>query len=40
MAPLKSIASLLLLLLAGCVHSDPSGSAPKLYTDPGTMWAP
>jgi len=34
------IAVFLVLLLAGCVSDGGSGSAPRVYADPGTMWAP
>ena len=37
---LVRIAVFLVLLLAGCVSDGGSGSAPRKYTDPGTMWAP
>jgi hypothetical protein len=40
----NQIAVFLMLLLAACAHdggaSVASGSAPKWYTDPGTVWAP
>ena len=37
---LGQIAVFLVLLMAGCVSDGGSGSAPRRYTDPGTMWAP
>jgi hypothetical protein len=37
---LVRIAVFLVLLLAGCVSDGGLGSAPRKYTDPGTMWAP